>query len=56
MDCHTLPAGDEGSSMSAPALRGIVAISVAGAMILGVWSRLRAQLVAFRETAQCKIR
>ena len=35
MDCHTLPAGDEGSSMSAPALRGIVAISVAGAMILG---------------------
>ena len=34
LDCHTLPAGEAGSSISAPLVRGIVASSVAGAIII----------------------
>ena len=34
LDCHTLPAEEAGSSISAPLVRGIVASSVAGAIII----------------------
>lgn len=38
LDCHTLPAGEAGSSISAPLVRGIVASSVAGAIIIVGWA------------------
>lgn len=34
LDCHTLPAEEAGSSISAPLVRGMVASSVAGAIII----------------------
>lgn len=34
LDCHTLPAEEARSSISAPLVRGIVASSVAGAIII----------------------
>ncbi len=32
--CHTFPAGELGSSIAAPVVRGMVAISVAGAIVV----------------------
>ena len=50
VDCHTLPAGESGSSMVAPAKSGRVASSVAGAMI----TRVYYQKGNFRDTVNVK--
>ena len=51
VDCHTFPAGELGSSIAAPLARGMVAISVAGAMLVNslyTWmARIRTDAVVW---------